>query len=132
MTGIGGVFFKSRDPRKLLAWYRQHLGIRAGKEGGASFGWRERNDPRQTGYTVWSPFPGDTRYFSPSRAPFMINFRVANLARLLAQLRKEGVRVVGDIEDYPYGRFAWVMDLEGHKIELWEPRRKRAPRRSRG
>ncbi|HVS82246.1 MAG TPA: VOC family protein [Pyrinomonadaceae bacterium] len=121
VTGIGGIFFKSSDPKKLREWYRDHLGIESEGESGASFHWREAEAPNQEGFTVWSAFPDTTKYFDPSAAPFMINYRVANLDWLLGQLHDEGVDVDPRIEEYEYGRFAWIMDPEGNRIELWEP-----------
>lgn len=120
VTGIGGVFFKSQDPASLKEWYRTHLGIDAG-EYGATFSWRETDDSSKEGQTVWSPFPKDTKYFDPSSAPFMINYRVADLDSLLKELRAAGVTVDDRVETYDYGRFGWVMDPEGNRIELWEP-----------
>jgi len=122
VTGIGGIFFKSKDPDSLKRWYGQHLGIPA-DEHGHTFQWREESDPEQVGFTVWSPFPHDTKYFDPGTAPFMINYRVDDLDGLLAALREEGVTVEDRIESYDYGRFAWVTDPEGNRIELWEPSR---------
>lgn len=121
VTGIGGIFFKSRDPAHLKAWYRQNLGIEPDSEGHVSFRWREQEDPERIGYTVWEPFPGDTKYFAPSRKPYMFNFRVDDLDSLLAQLRAAGCKVDEKIEEYDYGRFGWVMDPEGNRLELWEP-----------
>ncbi len=121
VTGIGGVFFKSNDPSKLKEWYRAHLGIGSEANGEFMFEWREKDDPQQIGFTVWSPYPQDTNYFEPSRATFMLNYRVADLDELLAALRNEGVEIVGEIQEYEYGRFAWVMDPEGNRVELWEP-----------
>jgi predicted enzyme related to lactoylglutathione lyase len=121
VTGIGGIFFKSNDPQRLRDWYREHLGIESEGDSGASFHWREADDPEQKGLTVWSAFPAETSYFDPSKAPFMINYRVADLDWLLQQLRAEGVEVDPRVEEYEYGRFAWVMDPEGNRIELWEP-----------
>lgn len=120
VTGIGGIFFKAKDPGKLRQWYGEHLGIQC-EDSAASFHWRETDNPEQKGMTVWSAFPSDTRYFDPSSAPFMINYRVVNLDSLLAQLRAEGVDVDPRVEEYDYGRFAWIMDPEGNRIELWEP-----------
>lgn len=120
VTGLGGVFFKSKDSKAQLAWYRRHLGIDCADYGYA-FQWQEKEQPDETGYTVWAPFAEDTGYFSPSERPFMINFRVANLEQLLPQLQAEGVTIVGGIQQEPNGKFAWVMDPEGTKIELWEP-----------
>jgi predicted enzyme related to lactoylglutathione lyase len=122
VTGIGGVFFKAEHPAKLYEWYEQHLGIqREPHGGGASFRWREAEAPGREGMTVWSLFPTDTKYFEPSRSPFMINYRVDDLDALLEALRAEGVEVDPHREDYDYGRFAWIMDPEGNRIELWEP-----------
>jgi predicted enzyme related to lactoylglutathione lyase len=120
VTGIGGVFFKARDPNAMAAWYEAHLGIQS-KEGCADFAWREKDHPDQLGRTVWAIFPTDTTHFASS--PLMINYRVANLDRMLAQLRNDGVKVE-KVEDYDYGRFAWITDPEGNRIELWEPKEK--------
>ncbi len=120
VTGIGGVFFKSADPKKLTAWYQKHLGFEA-KDDAVTFEWRELNEPERIGLTVWSPFPNDTKYFAPSQSPFMINYRVENLDWLLEQLRAEGVQIDERIEEHEYGRFAWATDPEGNRIELWEP-----------
>ena len=120
VTGIGGIFFKSQDPQKLQNWYNEHLGIKPGSDGSVAFEWREKDNPERVGYTVWAPFKHDTKYFNPSTAPFMVNFRVANLHALLGQLRKEGVTVADETEDSEYGRFGWIMDPDGNRIELWE------------
>ena len=124
VTGIGGIFFKSRDADGLKAWYREHLGIEPGTDGGGAFEWREIDAPERKGYTVWAPFPHDTQYFAPSDASFMINYWVRDLDRMLDQLRRAGVTVDERIEEQPYGRFAWAMDPEGNRIELWEPKDK--------
>ena len=121
VLGIGGVFFKSDDPAALLTWYRTHLGIASGDWGGFAFQWQEQGHPNETGYTIWSAFPDTTNYFSPGEQSFMVNFRVADLAALIAALREEGVEIVGEMEQYPNGMFAWILDPEGRKIELWEP-----------
>ena len=121
VTGIGGIFFKSKDPDELRKWYRTHLGIESEKESAAIFKWRKLDDPKSERYTVWSPFPDDTDYFAPSAKPFMMNFQVDNLEELLAQLKREGVEVDPRVETYDYGKFAWIMDPEGNRIELWEP-----------
>jgi predicted enzyme related to lactoylglutathione lyase len=120
VTGIGGIFFKSHDPEALKQWYVRHLGFPLNEDGGVTFSWEM--DHRKKGATVWAPFPRQTDYFNPSEAPFMINYRVENLDALLAQLRKEGVTVEERVEFYDYGRFGWIMDPEGNRIELWEPR----------
>lgn len=118
VTGIGGVFFKATDPDALKAWYRQHLGLNTDPYG-CTFWWKDAagNDCS----TQWSPFKEDTTYYEPSQKQFMQNFRVENLDRLLEQLRCEGVTVVGGPESFDYGKFGWVLDPEGNKIELWEP-----------
>jgi len=120
VTGIGGVFFKARDREGQLEWYRTHLGIESDAYGFA-FQWRDREDSESIGYTVWSPFKGDTDYFDPSTQPFMVNYRVADLEALVAALKEEGVEVVGGIQQEENGKFAWILDPEGNKIELWEP-----------
>ena len=118
ITGIGGIFFKAEDPKSLKEWYREHLGIDAG-DYGATFTWRDDNDPTKQGQTVWTPFPKDTKYFDPGTAPFMINYRVADLDGLVTALREEGVEVKSESSEY--GHFAWISDPEGNRIELWEP-----------
>jgi catechol 2,3-dioxygenase-like lactoylglutathione lyase family enzyme len=122
VTGIGGIFFGVRDPARMSAWYRDHLGICA-KDGHADFPWRENERPDEVGRTVWSLFPDDTDYFGPTQPAFMINYRVANLESILVELRRSGV-TVEKVEDYDYGRFAWITDPEGNRIELWEPKSK--------
>ena len=123
VTGIGGVFFKARDPKALGAWYRDALGVPL-RDGGAwsLFEWREREDAGRVGTTVWSLFPSDTTYFAPGQASFMINYRVRDLDRMLAQLRALGGSVDSKVAEEFNGRFAWVVDPEGNKIELWEPK----------
>ena len=125
VTGIGGIFFKSDDPQKLYRWYETHLGIQRTPDGsGAMFEWRDLKDPDKTGATVWSVFPRNTKYFDPSRSSFMINYRVEDLDGLLEELKKEGVEVDPHREDHDYGRFAWITDPDGNRIELWEPPKK--------
>jgi lactoylglutathione lyase len=119
VTGIGGIFFKAQDTEAMKDWYRKHLGIDAGQYG-ATFDWREADDPEKQGQTVWSLFPQDTKYFGPSTSPFMVNYRVADLDALVAALSEEGV-TVDKIQDDGYGRFTWISDPEGNRIELWEP-----------
>ena len=124
ITGIGGIFFKANDPKALGEWYRKHLGLEVEEYGGVTF--REsaattESSPQREAYTIWSPFEADTDYFAPSEKPFMINFRVANLDLLLAQLRSEGVRVDEKTDKSEFGYFGWAMDPEGNRIELWEP-----------
>jgi predicted enzyme related to lactoylglutathione lyase len=123
VTGIGGIFFKANDPKKLAEWYREHLGLEVEEWGGLSF--RENDpanqNPRRQAATVWSPFAPDTDYFAPSEKPFMINFRVTNLDALLTKLRSEGVTVDEKTDKSDFGYFGWAMDPEGNRIELWEP-----------
>jgi predicted enzyme related to lactoylglutathione lyase len=120
VTGIGGIFFKSKDPDRLCEWYRKHLGIESESWGGLAFQWRD--DPRaDSGATLWSVFPDDTKYFEPADKPFMINFRVADLTSLVAQLRAEGVNVDAKTDASEFGKFGWVMDPDGNRVELWEP-----------
>ena len=113
VVGICGVFFKARDPERLRAWYREHLGLEINEWGGVRF-----DGP---GILVWSIFPADTQYFDPSPSPFMINYRVESLDAVLAALRSEGCEVDERVETSEYGKFGWVMDPEGHRVELWEP-----------
>ena len=121
VTGIGGVFFKARDPKALGAWYREHLGIAVEDWGGAAFRWVTDDNPTGTGTTIWNPFPATTSYFAPSESSFMINYRVPDLHALLAALRREGCTVDDKVEESEYGKFGWVMDPEGNRIELWQP-----------
>ena len=120
VTGIGGIFFKTKDPDKTKGWYKKHLGIESDQYGG-QFVWRDLDNPDKKCYTVWSPLTADTKYFDPSEKPFMFNYRVENLEKLLEVLKEEGITIVGEIETYDYGKFGWIMDLDGNKIELWEP-----------
>ena len=123
VLGIGGVFFKAKDPEKLAAWYKKHLGLNVEEYGGVSFREGDNADvsPRRQAFLVWSAFPEDTDYFAPSSKPFMINFRVADLDQLLAKLRAEGVSVDEKTDKSEFGYFGWAMDPEGNRIELWEP-----------
>lgn len=121
VTGVGGIFFKSKDPKGLGEWYRAHLGMNVEEWGGVSFRWASPENPSGTGTTIWSPFEEDTAYFAPSQASFMINFRVTDLEALLAVLRSEGCAVDDRVEESEYGKFGWVMDPEGNRIELWQP-----------
>jgi predicted enzyme related to lactoylglutathione lyase len=119
---LGGVFFKAENPEKLYEWYEKQLGIKQDVPGqGVPFRWKEDGDPE--GCTVRSIFKPDTKYFHPSTKPFMLNFRVEDLDGLLERLRGEGVWIAPNREDYDYGRFAWIMDPEENRIELWEPPR---------
>lgn len=115
-TGVGGVFFKARDPKALAAWYAAHLGITQADHGALMF-----EGPETAGTTVFSPFPLETKYFGDGPQQHMINFRVDDLDALLKQLEGAGVRIDPKREDYGYGRFAWIWDPEGNRIELWQP-----------
>ena len=119
VTGIGGIFFKANDPKALGEWYRRHLGIDVGEWGGAAFRWGTPENP--SGTTIWSPFAADTTYFAPGSASFMVNYRVEDLHAMLAALREEGCNVEDRVEESEYGKFGWVIDPEGNKVELWEP-----------
>jgi predicted enzyme related to lactoylglutathione lyase len=120
VTGIGGIFFKAHDPKALGQWYKKHLGIAVDDWGGTSFRWVNDDNPTGIGSTVWSPFKADTDYFAPSTASFMINYRVDDLHALLALLREEGCNVVDKVEESDFGKFGWVIDPEGNKVELWQ------------
>ncbi|MCU1226932.1 MAG: Glyoxalase/bleomycin resistance protein/dioxygenase [Edaphobacter sp.] len=134
VTGIGGIFLKARDPKALTAWYSQHLGIQLDEFGGVTFLWKDETSattdsppegPPLVGMTVWSLFPEDTTYFGPGNdhgpQTAMVNYRVDDLDALLAQLALAGVTIDPHREDYDYGRFGWIVDLEGNRIELWQP-----------
>lgn len=118
VTGIGGFFFKSENPKELVAWYGKYLGLKT-DDYGSTFWWKDANGNDCS--TQWSPFASDTAYFTPSEKQFMQNFRVDNLELLLQKLSDEGVTIVGDMQTYEYGKFGWILDIEGNKIELWEP-----------
>ena len=120
VTGIGGIFFKCKDPNKMKEWYKNHLGMDT-NEYGATFEWRQNDDSTKKGSTQWSPFEDSTSYFEPSTKDFMINYQVVNLEELVEELKREGVTILDNIESYDYGRFIHIMDMEGNKIELWEP-----------
>ena len=123
VMGIGGIFFKATDKASLTAWNRDNLGVAVDQQwGGATFPWRE-NNPEGDAHTVWSPFAADTSYFAPSTKDFMVNFRVADLDAMLAQLRKNGCEVDDKVEDSEYGKFGWVMEPDGNRVELWQPPR---------
>jgi predicted enzyme related to lactoylglutathione lyase len=121
VTGIGGIFFKGQNPDELSAWYREHLDLEIDGDHVSTFRWREHDEPEREASTVWSIFPHDTTYFGPGNASFMINYRVADLDALLEQLRDKGVQIDERREDSEYGRFAWIVDPEGNRIELWQP-----------
>lgn len=120
VTGIGGIFFKSPDPQALGAWYQRHLGLVLEPWGGSALRWPD--DARvDGGVTIWSPFAADTAYFAPSSASFMVNYRVDDLHALLARLRAEGCQVDEKVDESEYGKFGWVVDPDGNKLELWQP-----------
>ncbi|CAN5313534.1 VOC family protein [soil metagenome] len=121
VTGIGGIFFKCKDPKKMTAWYQQHLGLNTNPYG-ASFEWYEGADSTKKAQTQWTPFAETTKYFEPSTKDFMINYRVENLEALVEELKKNGVTIVDAIETYDYGKFVHILDAEGNKVELWEPK----------
>ena len=120
VTGIGGIFFKSKNPQKAREWYNKHLGLNTNNYG-SLFEFRDADNPENKNYLQWSPMDENTEYYAPSKNEFMINYRVENLVELLSVLKNEGVEIIGEMETYDYGKFAWIMDPEGHKIELWEP-----------
>ena len=120
VTGIGGIFFKCKDPKKMREWYKTNLGLKTNAYG-AVFEWWQGADTTKKGFSQWSPFSEKTKYFEPSTKDFMINYRVDNMEALVDQLRKDGVIIADTIERVEYGKFVHIMDIEGNKIELWEP-----------
>lgn len=120
VTGIGGIFFRSKNPAEAKEWYSNNLGL-AVNEYGSTFEFRNANRPEEINYLQWSPFTEETEYFKPSEKEFMINYRVQNIEGLVEKLKKNGVTIVDSIEEYEYGKFIHIMDSEGNKIELWEP-----------
>ncbi|HRV53420.1 MAG: hypothetical protein FNNCIFGK_01936 [Bacteroidia bacterium] len=120
VTGIGGIFFKCKDPKKITEWYQKHLGLETNPYG-ATFEWYEDAEGKKKAQTQWSPFSETTKYFEPSTREFMINYRVENLEALVEELKKANVEFVDAIETYDYGKFVHILDAEGNKIELWEP-----------
>ncbi|MEO6244779.1 MAG: VOC family protein [Opitutaceae bacterium] len=122
VTGLGGVFFKAKDTKKLQDWYRKHLGLPLDPNwGGMAFEWSEAKTPKKKGATIWSAFDADTDYFGPGKQTFMLNYRVANLKKVLAALKQEGVWVDPKTEASEFGKFGWIKDGEGNRIELWQP-----------
>jgi predicted enzyme related to lactoylglutathione lyase len=121
VTGIGGIFIKASDPDALRAWYQKHLGLDVQDWGGVAFQWHTPERPNPNGSTVWSVMPSTSDYFAPSQAPFMVNYRVDDLHALLSLLRAEGCDVEDKVEESEFGKFGWVMDPEGNRVELWEP-----------
>ena len=120
VTGIGGIFFKCKDPKKVREWYQTHLGLNTNQYG-TVFEWYQGADSTKKGFSQWSPFKETTKYFEPSTKEFMINYRVENLESLVEKLKKEGVTITDSLQTVEYGKFVHIMDIEGNKIELWEP-----------
>lgn len=120
VTSVGGIFFKAKDPKALREWYAKHLGL-AMNDYGSVFEWHQGSDSTKKGFTQWSPFKETTKYFQPSTKEFMINYRVENMNWLLGELKKEGIEPVDTVESASYGKFVHIMDIEGNKVELWEP-----------
>jgi predicted enzyme related to lactoylglutathione lyase len=120
VTGIGGIFFKSKNPKLMREWYSQHLGF-AVNPYGAVFEWHQGADSTKKGFTNWSPFSEKSKYFEPSTKDYMINYRVENLPALIILLKQEGVTIADSMETYDYGKFVHIIDVEGNKVELWEP-----------
>ncbi len=120
VTGIGGIFFKCKNPGKLKDWYKEHLGL-VMNEYGSTFEWRQALDSTKKGFTQWSVFRDSTKYFEPSKKDFMINYRVVDLVGLVAELKEEGVVITDTIQTFDYGKFVHILDIEGNGIELWEP-----------
>jgi predicted enzyme related to lactoylglutathione lyase len=121
VTGIGGIFFQARDPVALRAWYKRHLGIKVQEWGGAAFSWTDGAGNPAKGTTIWSIADAGSDYFAPGTLTFMINYRVEDLAALLQVLREEGCKVMDKTDESEYGKFGWIVDPEGNKIELWQP-----------
>lgn len=120
VTGIGGIFFRSKNPKEVKEWYAKNLGL-VTDEYGSTFEFRNASRPDEVNYLQWSVFDEKTKYFDPSEKEFMINYRVQNLEGLIRQFRENGVTILDSIEEYDYGKFVHIMDPEGNKIELWEP-----------
>lgn len=121
VTGIGGIFFKCKDPKTMREWYHKHLGLNTNAYG-ATFKWYEGADSTKKAQTQWTPFSEKTKYFEPSTKDYMINYRVKNLQSLAQELKKNGVTILDSIETYDYGKFLHILDVEGNKVELWEPK----------
>ena len=121
VTGIGGIFFKAKDPATLRDWYKRHLAIDVQVWGGAAFTWTDSDGKPTGGTTIWSVSPEESKQFAPSTASFMINYRVEDLHALVAALKAEGCNVLDKVDDSEYGKFGWVIDPEGNKVELWQP-----------
>ncbi|CAM3829743.1 VOC family protein [Rheinheimera salexigens] len=121
VTGIGGIFFKAKDAAALQAWYKRHLGIDVQDWGGTAFTWADSNGQPIGGTTIWSVASSETEQFAPSQASFMVNYRVQDLDALMALLKAEGCQVLEKTDESEYGKFGWVIDPEGNKVELWQP-----------
>jgi catechol 2,3-dioxygenase-like lactoylglutathione lyase family enzyme len=121
VVGVGGIFFKSPDPKRLQAWCRDHLGLEVTEWGGVAFGLDEQLKTNPNAAVVWSPFAHNTQYFAPSSSSFMVNYRVEDLHAVIAALRAEGCEVMDKVDESEYGKFGWVVDPDGNKLELWEP-----------
>lgn len=122
VTGIGGIFFFSDDPKETKEWYATNLGIEINDWGSCSFEFRNVNNPEQIGSLQWTPFKKGSEYFAPSKKDFMINYRVQNIEGLISKLKENGVTILDEIASYDFGKFVHIMDTQGNKIELWEPR----------
>lgn len=120
VTGIGGILFECENPEEMKSWYQKHLGLQTDAYG-TNFEWRNADNPSRKGFTQWSPMQADTPYLKPSKNSFMMNYRVENLSELVPILIQEGVQILDEIEEVEYGKFVHILDLEGNKIELWEP-----------
>ncbi len=118
VTGLGGFFFKTENPDEIKNWYKERLGLNTDRYG-CTFWWKDQDGNDCS--TQWSPMKSETTYFKPSKSSFMMNFRVENLVELLKTLKTEGVTVIGEIEEFEYGKFGWILDPDGNKLELWEP-----------
>jgi len=121
VTGIGGIFFKSKNPEAIKEWYHKNLGLVINAYG-SPFEFRNAKNPDEINYLQWTPFKEDTTYFNPSKKEFMINYRVADLEKLVKELKNDGVTILDDIKIFDYGKFIHILDPEGNKIELWEPK----------
>ncbi len=124
VIGIGGIFFKANNPKTLAKWYKKHLGLPIDESygGGYTFNWNDKNKRPEKGYTIWNPFKQDTQYLNPSNKDFMFNFIVQDLNKLLEVLESEEIEQVGEMQTSEFGKFAWIVDPEDNKVELWEPR----------
>ena len=120
VTGLGGIFFKCKNPKKMTEWYKTNLGLNTNPYGGATFRWYEGADSTKKGQTEWQPFPETTKYFAPSTQDFMIDYRVENLDALVEEFKKNGVTIVDTIETVSFGKFLHILDGEGNKVQLWE------------